>query len=276
MPPLILVTNDDGIASPGLWASAQALAPLGDVWVVAPAQQWTGAGRCMLASQSGRVEPVPPTPDRPWPAFRVHATPAQTVLIALLRILPRKPALVVSGINAGENVGIGITISGTVGAALEAAASRIPALAVSLEADYEHHNAHEPALDFRVAAQVTAQFAQAVLARGGLPPGVDVLKIDVPHDATPQTPWRVCRVSRRRYYQAIPTDDGLPGYARRPNPEAVFEPDSDAYTLQVLRQVAVAPLSADLTAGVALDGVAEWLHAALGSRSDATAQEVRA
>ncbi|NPA26838.1 MAG: 5'/3'-nucleotidase SurE [Chloroflexi bacterium] len=259
--PLILVTNDDGIASPGLWASARAADALGEVWVVAPARQWTGAGRCMLAGLSGTATRVPPSAERPWPAYQVDATPAQTVQIALLQLLPRQPALVISGINAGENVGIGITISGTVGAALEAAAFEIPALAASLEADAEHHTAHEPRLDFRVAAHFVSLFAREILTRQGLPPGVDVLKIDVPHDATPATPWRVVRLSRKRYYRAVPVPNGLPAYARRDNPEDVFEPDSDAYTLQVLREVPVVPLSADLTAYGALDTVRAWFQA---------------
>ena len=260
MRPLVLVTNDDGIQSPGLHAVAEALAPWAEVHIVAPARQWTGAGRCMFSDLSGQItRHTVPVAGAHVPAYAVDGTPAQTVLVALYQLLPQRPALVVSGINAGENVGSGVTISGTVGAALEAAASGVPALAVSLEADYEHHNAHAPALDFSVAAHFAARFARAVLARG-LPPGVDILKIDVPADATPTTPWRVTRVSRRRYYQVVPSAEGVPGYRRWPHPEQVFEPDSDAYTLQVLRQVAVAPLSLDLTAWPPRPQVEGWLR----------------
>ncbi len=263
MRPLVLVTNDDGIRSPGLTAVAEALAPWAEVHIVAPARQWTGAGRSMFGHLSGRVTRHElRVADARIPAYAVDGTPAQTVLVALHQLLPQRPALVVAGINAGENLGSGITISGTVGAALEAAASGVPALAVSLEADYEHHNAHTPALDFTVAAGFAARFAQAVASRG-LPPGVDVLKVDVPAEATPETPWRITRVSRRRYYQVVPTRTGVPGYRRWPHPEQVFEPDSDAYTLQVLRQVAVAPLSLDLTAWTPRPQVEAWLRAAL-------------
>ncbi len=267
MRPLVLITNDDGVHSPGLEAVARAMAPLAEVVIAAPERQWTGAGRSMFGHLSGRVTRHKTA--AAWPVYAVDGTPAQTVLIALYEILPRRPQLVIAGINAGENVGSGVTISGTVGAALEAAASGIPALAVSLEADHQHHNAHAPALDFDTAAWFTARFARAVLRQGGLPPGVDVLKIDVPGDATRRTPWRVTRVSRRRYYRVVPsrrqdpTAPGVPGYARWPNPERVFEPDSDAYTLQVLRQVAVAPLSLDLTAWLPRPQVEAWLRAGL-------------
>ena len=263
MLPLVLVTNDDGIRSPGLLAVAQAVASWAEVRIVAPERQWTGAGRCMSGDLSGRVTAHRlRTGDAQWPAHAVDGTPAQTVLIALHRLLPRRPDVVIAGVNAGENVGSGITISGTVGAALEAAASGVPALAVSLEADYEHHNAHAPALDFSTAAHFAARFARAVVSRG-LPPGVDVLKIDVPADATTATPWRMARVSRRRYYQVVSTAQGVPGYRRWPHPERVFEPDSDAYLLRVCREVPVVPLSLDMTAWPPRPFVEDWLRAGL-------------
>ncbi len=73
--------------------------------------------------------------DQPWKVYAVGGTPAQAVLHAVLEILPQKPDLLVSGINFGENIGTSITISGTVGAALEGAALGIPSLAISLETD---------------------------------------------------------------------------------------------------------------------------------------------
>ncbi len=273
MPPVVLITNDDGISSPGLAAVAAAVAPWAQVYIVAPARQWTGAGRSMFGHLSGRItRHALQAREQTWSAYAVDGTPAQTVLVALHQILPQRPDVVIAGVNAGENVGSGITISGTVGAALEAAASGIPALAVSLEADYEHHNAHAPALDFRVAAAFAARFARRVAAQG-LPPGVDVLKIDVPRNATLATPWRVVRLSRRRYYQVLPTAEGVPGYGRWPHPERVFEPDSDAYTLQVLRQVAVVPLTLDCTAWLPRPQVEAWLAPETPPRQNAPGLE---
>ena len=129
--PLILLTNDDGIKSPGLAAAAAALDPIGELLIVAPTEQQSGTGRSMPVHSDGRLfETTISANGQTWNAFSANATPAQAVQHAVLELAERKPALAVSGINFGENVGLGVTISGTVGAALEAAAHRIPALAV--------------------------------------------------------------------------------------------------------------------------------------------------
>jgi 5'-nucleotidase len=114
--------------------------------------------------------------------------------------MPEKPALIVSGINYGENVGTGVTISGTVGAALEAAALGFPALAISLETEPALHLSYSEDVDFSTAAYFTAYFGRLLLERRLLP-DVDVLKVDVPSSATPQTPWKATRVSHLRYYE---------------------------------------------------------------------------
>ena len=90
-----------------------------------------------------------------WKAFSANATPAQAVQHGVLELAGRRPALAVSGINFGENVGLGITISGTVGAAMEAAAHGIPALAVSLQVDPKLHYDFDDSVDFSVAGHFT-------------------------------------------------------------------------------------------------------------------------
>lgn len=261
--PLILVTNDDGIRSPGLRAAAAALRPLGQVIVVAPLDQWSGAGRCMPATSEGRIYPETLVVDgEVIRAYAVEGTPAQVVDHAILEILPRPPDLVVSGINYGENVGSGVTISGTVGAALEAASFGIPALAVSLETSVEHHLGYSEEIDFRAAAHFTRVFAAAVLRRA-LPFDVDVLKIDVPSSATPETPWRWTRQSRQRYFVPVrpmrrrPTDPGPLGYRVEIDFEHL-EPDSDIHALVVDRVVSVTPLSLDLTSRVSMEALRQW------------------
>ncbi len=116
-----------------------------------------------------------------WTVYAVGGSPAQAVLHGILEIMPRRPDLVVSGINYGENVGTGVTISGTVGATLEAASHGIPALAASLETDRAHHQTYSLDVDFSAAAYFTAYFAQRMLEKRLLP-DVDVLKVDVPAD----------------------------------------------------------------------------------------------
>ena len=114
----ILLTNDDGINSPGLWAAAAALSHLGYVTVAAPREQSTSMGRSMPPASDGKLIPVKMRiAEQDWTVYAVGGTPAQAVFHAVEELLPQKPDLVVSGINYGENVGSGITISGTVGAA---------------------------------------------------------------------------------------------------------------------------------------------------------------
>lgn len=253
---LILLTNDDGIRSPGLWAAAHALEPLGFVTVAAPRQQSTGAGRSMPSQSEGSIHAETVVVNgHSWTVYGVEGTPAQAVQHAILELMPRRPDLVVSGINYGENVGSGVTISGTVGAALEGASFGIPGLAVSLETESQYHLSHSTEIDFTAATHFTQYFAQLLLTRPR-PPDVDVLKVEVPDDATPDTPWQVTRLSRARYYlpvkpeRAALTDKVKVGY-RREYELGSLEPDSDVRALMD-RVVSVTPLSLDMTSRVSL------------------------
>ena len=162
----ILLTNDDGIHSPGLWAAAEALSDLGYVTVAAPRDQSSGMGRSLPMTSDGVIRPeVLRVCGKDWTVYAVGGTPAQAVLHGILEIMPQKPDLVVSGINYGENVATGITISGTVGAAMEAASQGIPALAASLETDREHHLSYSTDIDFSTAAYFTAYFARKLLEK---------------------------------------------------------------------------------------------------------------
>ncbi len=255
--PQILLTNDDGISSPGLWAAAAALSELGFVHVAAPREQSSGTGRSHPANSSGiiRLEEVCVN-GKTWTVHAVGGTPAQAVLHAVLEILPRKPDLVVSGINYGENVGSGVTVSGTVGAALEGAAQGVPALAASLETDQAHHLSYSTEVDFSTAAYFTAYFARLLLERR-MPADVHALKLEVPRDATPQTPWRVTRLSMHRYYEPVTTrrsswdEPGPIGYRCAEDWHSA-EPDSDVFTLRARKLVSVTPLSLDMTSRVEL------------------------
>jgi 5'-nucleotidase len=248
--PLILITNDDGIDSPGLWATVQAVQPLGEVLVVAPDRQWSGGGRSMPPHVSGDVRPA----DRvinghTITAYAVDASPALAVNHGILEFAPRRPALVVSGINSGTNLGIEVTISGTVGAALEAGAFGIPGLAVSLEMDPAYHLKPNHEADYGAAIHFTRFFAHYLLNQEP-GPDIDALNVNIPCDATPATSWREVRLSRERYFVPIPPDrangKGRPGYEVMPDPRR-SEPDSDIRAVVVDRVVAVTPLSLDLT-----------------------------
>jgi 5'-nucleotidase len=255
----ILLTNDDGIRSPGLWAAAAALAPLGYVTVVAPLNQWSGAGRSMPYDSEGRIyEENVTVSGETWKVHAVAGTPAQAVQHGLVELMPAYPDLIVAGINYGENVGSGVTISGTVGAALEGASFGVPGLAVSLQVDSQYHLSHSTEIDFAAAGYFTHKFARLLLS---LPreADVDVLKVEVPQRATPRTAWRVTRLSRTRYY--LPqkperrnlNDLGKIPYQRQVEPERL-EPDSDVRAL-VDGVVSVTPLSLDITSRVDLGTV---------------------
>jgi 5'-nucleotidase len=254
----ILLTNDDGIQSPGLWAAAAALSSLGYVHVVAPRDQFSGAGRSLPSTSDGLIDARRMEVNgKSWTVYSVGGTPAQAVLHAVCEILPEKPGLVVSGINYGENLGTGITVSGTVGAAMEAASLGIPALAVSLETDQVHHLSYSTEVDFTAAAYFTLLFSRR-LVHCPLGEDVDLLKVDVPCDAAIDTPWVVSRLSRQKYFEPVRpkrtswNQPATVGY-RAIADLSKFEPGTDVYVLRVLHQVAVVPLSLDMTARVNFD-----------------------
>lgn len=259
--PLILCTNDDGIHSPGLWTAASALRALGDVFIVAPDKQYTSIGRAHPSNVTGIVTDVSREIDgATLTAYSVDASPGQCVHHAVLELLPRRPDLVVSGINYGDNVGSGLTASGTVGAALDAAAVGLPALAVSMEVDESHFFSNADHIDFTQAAAWTVSFARRVLGRA-LPFDVDILKIEVPEDATPETPWRITRQSRSPFYQPYRTGTDLqhPGRIRwRQYIDPNAGPDSDIQAVAD-RVVSVTPLSIDLTSRLPLGELKTWL-----------------
>ncbi len=261
----ILLTNDDGINSPGLWAAAEALSALGFVHVAAPREQYSGAGRSMPSTSDGKIETQWVTVHgKEWTVYAVGGSPAQTVEHAMLEILPRLPDLVVSGINFGENIGIGVTASGTVGAAMEAAVFKIPALAVSLETPPEYYLSHSDDIDFSVAAYFTAMFARKIL-QGMLPEGMDVLNLNVPAGANIHTPWKVTCLSREPYYELTAPERqswAEPAKVRyRPMENAKHLPGTDCYAIRSERLVSVSPLSIDMTAHSALGSLDAFLRA---------------
>jgi 5'-nucleotidase len=251
----ILLTNDDGIQSPGLWAAAEALSCLGYVTVAAPRDQWSGAGRSHAAHTDGRIHPQNlNVHGKEWTVYGVGGTPAQTIVHGIMEICPRKPDLVVSGINYGENVGTGTTVSGTVGAALEAAALGVPALAISLQTPSSYNFSYSKDIDFSSAKHFVTFFAQILLSKE-MPADVDILKVEVPDNATKDTPWKITRVGRNLYYHMA-----LAKRERWEDPNQIkyeihyedekLDPESDVFVLRESRLVSVTPLSIDLTSRV--------------------------
>jgi 5'-nucleotidase len=255
----ILLTNDDGIRSPGLWAAAAALSQLGYVTVVAPREQSSGAGRSLPTSADGRITRQKlEINGQEWEVYAVGGSPAIAVDFGVLEIMPHKPDLIVAGINYGENPGTDITISGTVGAAMEGASFGVPAMAVSLQlvnvsTEFIHYSRK---FDFNPAAHFTTLFG-GLLLTGRFPPAVDLIKVDVPQEATLQTPWHLTRLAHDRYFTPIIQREGgweqpsVIGADIHVTPER-YPPGTDVHTLIIDRQVSVTPLTLDMTARVDL------------------------
>jgi 5'-nucleotidase len=230
----ILVTNDDGIRAPGLAALIEALAPLGDLTIVAPTENQSGTGHALNLSDPIYAETVQLGSRT---ATALAATPATCVRIALGRLLATPPDLVVSGVNRGSNFGLNAYISGTVAAAREAAMQGIPAIASSLDI--------RGSRNFGPAAEATAKVV-AIVKDGGLPRGV-FLNVNVP--AGPAGDLKGLKLARQsRTFGTERFDEARTPYGRRlfwsffEQPEKA-EPDSDVQAA-LDGYVAVTPLLA--------------------------------
>jgi 5'/3'-nucleotidase SurE len=149
----ILVTNDDGVRAPGILAVAQALTAVGEVTIIAPADNQSGKGHSISITDPVYADAV--SLPGGLNALAATATPASCVKLALLALLKERPNLVVSGINRGYNLGMTAYISGTVGAAREAALHGIPAIASSLHVTSDWN-------DCAAAAKFTTEVADMV------------------------------------------------------------------------------------------------------------------
>ncbi len=288
--PLILVTNDDGVESPGLIAAIRSVSHLGRVIVVAPTTQQTSRGRSMIGDFADVLHLTALPGLNGCEVYHIDASPALAVQHAMNTIFAERwPDLVVSGINYGENLGIDITISGTVGAAFQAAAYAVPAIAASQQVDVAHHYVYGE-VDWQGSTRVVQSYAQRMIdALSALPPPAapsgrlrlseprpfpfDVLKIDAPADCPPGTPERISRLARRHYFLFTidaPTAESPIGAGRTRVDEDIdlIRPGDDVHTLAVDGAVAVTPLSLDFTAPLEESARALGLAPADGSPVD--------
>jgi 5'-nucleotidase len=240
---------------------------LGFVTIVAPREQASGMGRSMPSSSDGKITTTElHIGEQVWEVFAVGGTPSQTVQHAILEILPVRPDLVVSGINYGENVASDLTTSGTFGAALEAASLGIPALATSLQLKNvaEDYLSHSLDFDFSIAAHFTRLVAAYILEQS-LPDDVDLMNLVVPHDATRETPIRITRQSKLRYF--IPYSKRIGGWEEGGELAASInltgdelEPGTDLHAMLIEKAVSITPLSLDMTARVSLPDMENALY----------------
>jgi 5'-nucleotidase len=183
--PRILVTNDDGYSAKGIQALADALEPVGEVWVVAPNREQSAVSHALTLDRPLRARCL----DRR--RFAVDGTPTDCVALAVSSLLDGPPAVVVSGINLGANMGADVHYSGTVSAAFEGVILGSPALAVSQQVD--------DGVSFRAAAGVARELTSWILEHG-LPEST-LLNVNVP----PSEPRgvRLTRLGERRYSEGV-------------------------------------------------------------------------
>ncbi len=240
----ILLTNDDGIEAEGLRELAAALAGLGTVSVVAPSREQSGSAQSLTLRQPIVCHTAG---ERRW---AVDGTPADCIIVALHKLLPERPDLVISGINHGGNLGENVYYSGTVGAAREAAIHHLPAMAVSLVSK-------SAAPRFDAAARLTRSAAELIL-REGLPEQV-LLNVNVPD------PWDGA-VRFTRQSQKITRNQLSEG--KDPRGRTYFwlfeqkldkdvEPDTD-YAAVSSRAVSITPLHLDPTHAESLNHLSHW------------------
>lgn len=236
--PLVLLTNDDGIGSEGLSAMENALPESWDAYVVAPDRPRSATSHALTLDRFIRVEEHGPK------RYATSGTPTDCVNIGVHRLLPRKPDLVLSGINIGGNLCEDVTYSGTVAAALEARILDIPSLALSLAAREEFF--------FAPAARVAVGLALEVLERG-LPPGV-LLNVNIPNlvdGSRGRIRWT--RLGTKHYGDCLAEEtdaQGRRGFRFGKDPLLFLEDEGEpAPDWQVVRQgdVSVTPLRLNMT-----------------------------
>ncbi len=168
--PSILISNDDGIFSNGIYALWEAMSEIGDTIVVAPNTEKSAVGHAITLSDPIRIEKVKRSGG--FRGYAVNGTPADSVKIAVKAIMDEKPNIIISGINAGANIGQSLLYSGTISAATEGTFLGIPSIAISLDAWRN--------CDFTAAKIVAKKIVLAVLENGL--PNATLLNVNVPKD----------------------------------------------------------------------------------------------
>ena len=261
--PTILITNDDGVHAPGLLALKQALSRIADVVVLAPERNWSATGHAKTMHKPLRITDV--TLADGSPAKCSSGGPTDCVALAAAGILGVMPDLVVSGINAGHNLGIDITYSGTVACAMEATIKGMPGIAVS--SVFPNQTTADMAAVRTLAADVAAEVAQRVLEQG-LPPAT-LLNVNVPGiTAAEYKGMHITRMGSRNYDTAevLEREDpyGRPYYWLGGSPPIDIPDDGTDVGAVKNGFVSVTPITLDMTDYDFLAQLSTWslpLHA---------------
>jgi 5'-nucleotidase len=255
----ILVTNDDGVASPGLHQLADALAEVGDVTVVAPATNQTAMGRAISLHEHVLVDEVQLTGGRV--AFAVEGTPTDCVRFALLGLVDGSPDIVVAGVNQGANLGDDIGYSGTVAAAFEGLFAGLPAIAMSQRAlGGGAEWVGDRVFDYTDACRFARGLVPLVAERG-LPAGT-LLNVNVPGvPAGGVGGVRVTRLGRRIYrttLELVESESGRRRYRLYDDDPGFHHEDGTDFAAIADGCISVTPLHYDMTAHAELAALAGW------------------
>jgi len=243
MAPVILVTNDDGIHAAGLSALAEALVPLGEVYVVAPDRDQSAVDHALTLHRPLRVDRAGER------RFSVNGTPSDCVNLGVLGLLPEPPVLVVSGINHGSNLGDDVTYSGTVSAAMEGTLLGVPSVAFSL--------AEGDAGGFESARRIAELVAARVLVEGL--PAKTLLNVNVPRGEVRGI--RMTRLGHRVYREKVVEEvdpRGRPYYWVGAGPPEWEQDDASDIAAVEAGCASVTPLHLDLRHFGALGRMSDW------------------
>ena len=255
----ILVTNDDGVEAPGLLALVQGLRELGEVTVFAPNHNWSVAGHSKTMHKPLRVWSV--ILEDGSAAMSTDGAPSDCVALAALGLVAQPIDVVVSGINTTPNLGFDVTYSGTVAAAMEAAISGWPGIAVSLDSGEGAPSPRPGERHWRTAAEAAVAVTRMVLEKGLA--ADTLLNINVPDVPSAQVRgYRATRLGHRVYREVLierRDPRGVPYYwiGGEP-PTGIQEQGTDLEALSH-GYISVTPLHMDMTQHRLLEDVRRWL-----------------
>lgn len=247
----VLITNDDGITSPGLQALVRLFDPVGETFVVAPERERSATGHAITLHKPLRTHAaaIPESPARAW---ATNGTPADCVALGILDLLPSRPDIVVSGINVGPNLARDLTYSGTVSGAMEGAIFGVPSVAVSVGAF------RNPI--FSVAAHFAVDLARAILLNGL--PDDTLLNVNVPNLPVERIAGvAITRQSANRYISRVekrvdPRGRTYYWLTGAPSPQEDVE-GTDAWAL-AHDQISITPITLDMTDDRAAAAMRTW------------------
>jgi 5'-nucleotidase len=242
--PTILLANDDGIQSIGLLVIKKRLEKLGEVIVVAPEKERSGIGKALTAYEHVKI--IETRLSDGSKAYAITGTPAEAFLLGVNKILKRSPDLVVAGINLGPNLGIDDVLnSGTLGAALEAAIHKVPAIAVSycVQKILDRPNWKEKVTseELELTADLAQEAVEYVLKRG-MPPNVDIISVNVP-EGVKSRKVKITSLSYKGYgdiYTERKEGYKIGGWVL--SSYADEEPGTDVYTVKKEGCISVTPI----------------------------------